>query len=354
MSDTFVGRNERALSRSRRQKVPWAKKLPLVLHNTIICVTVSMKKVTIIGAGHVGGTTAMRIAESSLANVVLIDVVENVAKAKAFDLEDARYSLGKDTRVEGCADFSLMANSDIVVVTAGLPRKPGMTREGLLLKNSQIMDNVCENIVKYASDAIVVVVSNPLDVMTYLTFKKTNFPRQRVFGMGSSLDTSRFANIISKKIFASTESIEALVIGSHGETMLPLPRMTKVRGKVLTEILDEMEIESLVKRTKERGAEIVSLYGSGSAYMAPSAAIFEIVEAILMGHPKNIPVSAYLDGEYGHYDVCVGVLTSIGPNGIEKIIEIGLTAEEKEAFDLSSRTVKDAIKSLNLSINNGS
>jgi malate dehydrogenase len=305
-----------------------------------------MKKVTIIGAGHVGGTAALRIAESSLASVVLIDVVENVAKAKAFDLEDARYSLGKDVRVEGSADVSLMANSDIVIVTAGLPRRPGMTREDLLLKNSQIMGNVCENIVKYAKDAIVVVVSNPLDVMTYFTFKKTNFPKTRVFGMGSSLDTSRFANIISKKLFASCETIQALVIGSHGETMLPMPRLTKVRGKALTEILDEIEVESLVKRTKERGAEIVSLYGSGSAYMAPSAAIFEIVEAILTGHPKDIPVSVYLDGEYGHYDVCVGVLASIGPNGIEKIIELDLKEEEKEAFDFSVQSVKDAIKSL--------
>ena len=288
----------------------------------------------------------MRIAESSLANVVLIDVVESVAKAKAFDLEDARYSLGRDTRVEGSSDASLMSGSDVVVVTAGLPRKPGMTREDLLLKNSQIMGNVCENIVKYASDAIVVVVSNPLDVMTYFTFKKTGFTRTRVFGMGSSLDTSRFANIISKKLFVSTETIDALVIGSHGETMLPMPRLTTVRGKALTEVLDEIEIESLVKRTKERGAEIVSLYGSGSAYMAPSAAIFEIVEAILTGHPKDIPVSVYLDGEYGHYDVCVGVLASIGPNGIEKIIELDLKDEEREAFDFSVQSVKDAIKSL--------
>ncbi len=290
----------------------------------------------------------MRIAESSLAGVVLIDVVESIAKAKAYDLEDAGYSLGRDVRVEGSGDVSLMANSDIVIVTAGLPRKPGMTREGLLLKNSQIMSDVCENIVEFAKDAIVVVVSNPLDVMTYFTFKKTNFPRQRVFGMGSSLDTSRFANIISKKLFASTETIQALVIGSHGETMLPMPRLTKVRGRPLLEILDEADIESLVKRTKERGAEIISLYGSGSAYMAPSAAIFEIVEAILTGHPKDIPVSVYLDGEYGNYDVCVGVLTSIGPNGIEKIIEIGLEEKEKEAFDFSAQSVKDAIKVLNI------
>ncbi len=306
-----------------------------------------MKKVAIIGAGFVGGTAAMRIAESGLANVILLDVVESIAKAKAYDLEDARYSLGHDTRVEGSGDMSLMNNADVVVVTAGLPRKPGMTREDLLLKNSKIMGDVCKYIVQFAPNSIVIIVSNPLDAMTYMALKKTGFPASRVFGMGSNLDTSRFANLISKKLFVSTDFIEALVIGSHGESMLPLPRFCKVRGKALTELLDEGEIESLVKRTKERGAEIVSLYGSGSAYMAPSAAIQEIVEAILTGHSQELPVSAYLDGEYGQYDVCVGVPAKIGSGGIEKIIELELIEEEKEAFEVSARSIKDAIKSLN-------
>jgi malate dehydrogenase len=307
-----------------------------------------MKKVSIIGAGNVGGTTAMRIAETGLASVALIDTLENVAKAKAFDLEDARYALGHDTRVEGTGDFSRLDGSDIVVVTAGFPRKPGMTREDLLSKNAAIMDQVCSKIIEYAKDAIVIVVSNPLDVMTYMVFKKTGFSREKVFGMGANLDASRFANIISKKLFIGTEFIQPLVIGSHGETMLPLPRLTKVRGKVLTEILGPTEVDDLVKKTRQRGAEIVSLYGSGSAYMAPSAAIYELVEAILTGKTEEIPVSAVLEGEFGLSDLAIGVPAKIGPRGIEKIIEINLTPEEKDALVQSAQSIKDAIKVLNI------
>lgn len=307
-----------------------------------------MKKVAIIGAGNVGGTTAMRIAETGLANVVLIDVVENIARAKAFDLEDARYALGADTRVEGAGDFSQIEGSDIVVITAGLPRKPGMTREDLLAKNAAIMESVCRGVVDAAKDAIVIVVSNPLDVMTYLAFKKTGFPRAKIFGMGANLDTSRFANLISKKLFVGIEHIQALVIGSHGETMLPMPRLTRVRGKLLTEILMQAEIDSLVKKTRERGAEIVSLYGSGSAYMAPSAAIYQLVETILSGHTKEFPVSAVLDGEYGLDNVAIGVPARIGASGIEKIVEIELTPEEKDAFTQSAQSIKSSIKALNI------
>ncbi len=307
-----------------------------------------MKKVAIIGAGNVGGTTAMRIAETGLANVVLIDVAENIARAKAFDLEDARYALGADTRVEGAGDLSQIEGSDIVVITAGLPRKPGMTREDLLAKNAAIMESVCRGVVDAAKDAIVIVVSNPLDVMTYLAFKKTGFPRAKIFGMGANLDASRFANLISKKLFVGTEHIQALVVGSHGETMLPLPRLTRVRGKLLTEILMQAEIDSLVKKTRERGAEIVSLYGSGSAYMAPSAAIYQLVETILSGHPKELPVSAVLDGEYGLDNVAIGVPARIGASGIEKIVEIELTPEEKDAFAQSAQSIKNSIKALNV------
>ncbi|HQP91767.1 MAG TPA: malate dehydrogenase [Candidatus Omnitrophota bacterium] len=306
-----------------------------------------MKKVTIIGAGFVGGTAAMRIAESGLANVVLLDVVENVAKAKACDLEDARSALGRDTRIEGSSDMSLMEGSSVVVVTAGLPRKPGMTREDLLAKNGAIMESVCKSIVDYAKEAIVVIVSNPLDVMTFLAYKKTKIPRNKIFGMGVSLDTSRFANLIAKKLFAGIESIEALVIGSHGETMLPMPRLTRVRSKPLIDILMQAEVESLVKKTKERGAEIVSLYGSGSAYYAPSAAIYEIVDTIVSNHHKIIPVSAVLEGEYGLQDVSIGVPARIGSDGIEQIIEIDLFPEEKEAFFNSAQAIKDSIKILN-------
>ena len=304
-----------------------------------------MKKVSIIGAGNVGGITAMRIAESGLAQVALVDVVPNLACAKAYDLEDARYSLGLSTRTEGSSDMSAIGSSDIVVITAGLPRKPGMTREDLLSKNAAIMTDVCGSIVNYAKDAIVIVVSNPLDVMTYLAFKKTGLAREKVFGMGASLDTSRFANLISKKIFHSTDHIQALVIGSHGETMLPLSRLTSVRGKALSELLKQEEIEALVQATKKRGAEIVSLYGAGSAYMAPSAAIYEIVETILTGHSKEIPVSVCLDGEYGLYEVAIGVPARIGSSGIQKIPILDLTPQELEAFQQSAQAIKDSIKS---------
>ena len=290
----------------------------------------------------------MRIAESGLAQVVLLDVIENVAKAKVYDLEDARYSVGLKTRVLGSSDMGLLADSDIVVVTAGLPRKPGMTREDLLAKNSEIMSGVCQNIIRFSPKAIVIVVSNPLDVMTYLAYKKLNFPRNKVFGMGVNLDTARFANLISKRLKVDIKFIRALVMGSHGETMLPVPRLSLVKRKPLTKILSADDIEDLVKRTKQRGAEIVSLYGSGSAYFGPSAAIFEIVQAILSGRSKEIPVSACLDGEYGLKEVAIGVPARIGKNGIKKIIEIKLEPNEKKLFEESAQAIKDSIKLLKI------
>ena len=307
-----------------------------------------MKKVSVIGAGNVGGTTAMRIAESGLAQVALIDIVENMTKAKALDIEDARYALKYNTNIKGTNDFSALVDSDIVVMTAGFPRKPGMTREDLLSKNAAIMTDVCGHITRYAKDAIVIIVSNPLDAMTYLAFKKTGIPKKKIFGMGVNLDASRFANLIAKKLAVEIEKIRALVIGSHGETMLPLPRATKVGHKFLADLLSEAEVASLVEATKKRGAEIVSLYGSGSAYYSPSAAIFEIVKTILSGRAKEIPVSAVLDGEYGCREVSIGVLTKIGSSGIEKIIEIDLTASEKQAFQQSAQAIKESIKFLNV------
>ena len=290
----------------------------------------------------------MRIAESGLAQVILLDVIENVAKAKVYDLEDARYSVGLNTRVLGSSDMSLLANSDVVVVTAGLPRKPGMTREDLLAKNSEIMSGVCQNIVRFSPKAIVIVVSNPLDVMTYLAYKKLNFPRNRVFGMGVNLDTARFANLISKRLKVDMKFIHALVMGSHGETMLPVSRLSLVKRKPLTKILGADDIEDLVSRTKQRGAEIVSLYGSGSAYFGPSAAIFEIVQAILSGRSKEIPVSACLDGEYGLKDVAIGVPARIGKNGMKKIVEIKLEPNEKKLFEESAQAIKDSIRLLKI------
>lgn len=305
-----------------------------------------MKKVAVIGAGHVGGATAMRIAALGLCDVVLVDVMPNVARAKAYDMEDARYALGRDCRIEGAETLSAMDGADIVVVTAGLPRKPGMTREDLLFKNADIMSQVVQGILTHAASSIVIVVSNPLDLMTYFAYRKTGFPRQRVFGMGSSLDSSRFANLIAKKMSVGIKDIRALVIGSHGETMLPMPRLTTVKGKPLTEVLPKAEVDALVQATKQRGAEIVALYGSGSAYFAPSAAICEIVETIVSGRVKEIPVCAVIDGEFGLCDVAVGVPAKIGPHGLEEIVVLDLTPEEKSALLQSAQSLKDSLKLL--------
>ncbi len=307
-----------------------------------------MKKVSIIGAGNVGGTTALRIAREELANIVLVDVNENLARAKAEDILDARFALGKDCRIEATADFSKISNSEVIVVTAGFPRKPGMTREELLLKNAGIVGEVCKAIVDFGRGAIVVIVSNPLDAMTYLALKATGLPKSKIFGMGPSLDTSRFANLISRKLFVGTDDVETLVIGSHGETMLPLARLSYVRGKPLSELLSEEDVQILIKGTKQRGAEIVSLYGSGSAYIAPSAAIFQIVETIITGHIKDIPVSAYLEGEYGLSDVCIGVPARIDSQGIEQIVEIELTSEEKDSLQSSAQAIEESIKLLKI------
>jgi len=304
------------------------------------------KKVTIIGAGNVGGTAAMRIYESGLARVALIDVVENVARAKAEDLQDSQSVLGINNRIEASSDLSLMEGSDIVVVTAGLPRRPGMTREDLLVKNAAIMESVCFGITQFAQGAIVIIVSNPLDVMTYFAHKRTGFSRNRLFGMGASLDTSRFVNLISHKMRVSPADVKAVVMGSHGETMLPLGRLATVRGKSLMAAIGEDEVEELTKRTRQRGAEIVSLYGAGSAYYAPSAAIFQIVSTILKREHRQIPVSVCLDGEYGLRDVAIGVPATICADGIEKVEEIFLQPEEREALEASAQAIQKSIASL--------
>ncbi len=306
------------------------------------------KKVTVIGAGNVGGTTAMRIYESGLARVVLIDIVESLARAKVEDLQDGQAVLGVNNRIEASKDFSLMEGSDIIVVTAGLPRKAGMTREDLLAKNAAIIENVCAGIAQFGQGAIVIIVSNPLDVMTYFALKKTGFSRRRLFGMGVSLDTSRFIHLISHKMRVSPLEVRACVIGSHGETMLPLGRLASVRGKRIIETLGEAELEKLTKRTRQRGAEIVSLYGAGSAFYAPSAAIFEIVGTIFGRERKQIPVSVCLDGEYGLRDVAIGVPALIGPNGIEDVVCLDLTDQEHEQLEASAKAIQESIRLLPL------
>jgi malate dehydrogenase len=297
-------------------------------------------KISVIGAGNVGATTALRLAQEGVGQIVLVDVVKGLACGKAFDLEDARSALRRDYAIEGTDDYSRIKDSDIVVVTAGLARKPGMTREELLAKNVAILKDVTNHIKEFASSAIVVIVTNPLDLMTYFAVKTIGFQKNRVIGMGVSLDAARFANLISKELKVPVTDIEATVIGSHGEGMLPLPRFTTIKGVNLDEIIDDKKAEFLVAKTVARGAEIVSLLGSGSAYYAPSAAIAALVKAIAKDEKRIIGVCAYLDGEYGLKDICIGVPCRIGKNGIEQVVELKLDSQEKEKFLKSAESIR--------------
>jgi len=284
----------------------------------------------------------MRIAlQNPGQEVCLIDIAPGMAKGKSFDLADCRQILGLDYRIEGSEDIDRLAGSNVVVVTAGLARKPGMTREDLLDKNSRILKGICEKIKLLAANAVVIIVTNPLDAMTYCAMKALGSDRSRVFGMGVTLDASRFANLISLELGVEASRIEPVVVGSHGEAMLPLPRFTLVGQKPLTEIIkDTAKIESLAKRTILRGKEIVDLLGSGSAYFAPSAAIAQLTGAIINDSKVTLGVSAYLQGEYGLKDICCGVPCVIGRNGIEKIIELDLDQQEKKAFLESAGSIR--------------
>ncbi|MBU1998336.1 MAG: malate dehydrogenase [Candidatus Omnitrophota bacterium] len=301
-------------------------------------------KISIIGAGNVGSTLAMRIAQEDLGNIALIDIAPGLAAAKQFDIDDSRNILKADFNIKGSENIGDIHGSQIVVITAGLTRKPGMTREDLLLKNAQIIKNLSLEIKNSAPKAIVIVVTNPLDSMTYLCLKTTLFKSSHVFGMGASLDAARFANLISQELKVASSDIEAMVIGSHGETMLVLPRFTNIKETTLDKTTTSSKVEELVKRTKLRGQEIVSLLGSGSAYFAPSASIAELIRAIHFNQKRTLPVSAYLNGEYGIKDLCIGVPCVIGENGIEEIIELNLHSHEKAELQKSSLSLAEINK----------
>ncbi len=299
-----------------------------------------MMKISVIGAGNVGGTTALRLAQMGLGEVCLIDIAPNLSKAKAFDMDDSRQVLGMPFTVTPSESLDDVAGSGIIVVTAGLARKPGMTREDLLNKNAQILRNVCASIRTRAPEAIVIIVTNPLDVMTMCALKETGFDPRRVFGMGLSLDASRFANLISRETGVSVDRIEPVVVASHGEGMLPLPGHTLANGKPLTKLLSAEKIAALAVKTVERGKEIVSLYGSGSAYFAPSAAIAQLVQAVVKDTHATVGVCCRVDGEYGQKDVCIGVPCVIGARGIEKIVELALDPLEKKLFDQAADSIR--------------
>ena len=306
-------------------------------------------KITVVGAGHVGATTAQRVAELGIANeVTLIDIVEGMPKGKALDLWEAAPVVGYDTRLTGGTDYGLADGSDVVIVTAGLPRKPGMSRDDLLKKNAEIVQGVAQEIQARCPDAIVLVVSNPLDVMSYVTLKTTGFDRKRVIGMAGVLDTARFRSFIALELDVSVRDVSAFVLGGHGDSMVPLPRYSTVAGIPLPHLLSEERIEALVDRTRKGGGEIVELLGSGSAFYAPSAAVVEMTEAIVRDRNRILPCAAWLQGEYGLSDVFVGVPVKLGAGGIKEIVEIELTGEEKKALHASAAHVKETMSKLNL------
>jgi len=302
------------------------------------------KKVTVVGAGNVGANCALRIAGKELADVVLVDVVEGVPQGKGLDLAQSGPVEGYDVAVIGANDYEPTANSDIVVITAGFPRKPGMSRDDLLMANYEIVKSATEQAVKYSPNAILILVTNPLDAMCWTAFQVSKFSRNRVIGMAGVLDTARYRTFIGMELGVSVENIQALVLGGHGDTMVPLVRLTSVSGIPLTELLDEATIERLVDRTRNGGAEIVKYLKTGSAYYAPSAATVEMVESILKDKKKVLPCAAYLEGEYGYQGLFVGVPVKLGSHGIEKIYEVQLQPAEKAMLDKSAAAVKELVE----------
>jgi len=299
------------------------------------------KKVTIVGSGNVGATAAHWIAAKELADVVLLDVIEGVPQGKGLDLAEAMPIEKRDVSIVGTNDYADTANSDVVVITAGIARKPGMSRDDLLNTNYKIMSDVVSKVVAASPKTIIIVVSNPLDAMAQTAFKQAGFPRERVIGMAGVLDSSRFRTFIAEELKVSVENVTAFVLGGHGDTMVPLARYSTVAGIPITELIAPERLAELVQRTRDGGAEIVKYLKTGSAYYAPSAAATEMVEAILKDKKKILPCAAYLQGEYGIQGLYVGVPCKLGAGGIEQIIEIKLTAEEQAALQKSADSVKE-------------
>ena len=302
------------------------------------------KKVSIVGAGNVGATAAHWIASKELADVVLIDIVEGIPQGKGLDLLEAMPIEKRDSHVRGTNDYADTANSDIVVITAGIPRKPGMSRDDLLNTNYKIMQDVVGKVVANSPNAILIVVSNPLDAMAQAAFKISKFNRERVIGMAGVLDSARFRTFIAQELKVSVENVTAFVLGGHGDTMVPLARYSTVAGIPITELMDKTTLDRLIQRTRDGGAEIVKYLKTGSAYYAPSSATTEMVEAILKDTKKILPCAAYLQGEYGIKGLFVGVPCKLGARGLEQIIEIKLTSEEQAALQKSADAVQELVK----------
>ena len=306
-------------------------------------------KVTVVGAGNVGATAAQRLAEKELCDVVLIDIIEGVPQGKALDLTEAAPVEKHDAHVTGSNSFEDSSDSDIVIITAGIPRKPGMSRDDLISTNAGIMKSVTTQIAERSPNAVLIIVSNPLDAMCHVAYEASHFPKNRVIGMAGVLDSARFRSFIAMELNVSVESTHAFVLGGHGDTMVPLPRYSTVAGIPITELMPKDRIDALVERTANGGAEIVKLLKTGSAYYAPASAAVEMAESILKDKKKILPCAAYLQGEYGIQDLFIGVPVKLGAGGVESIIEITLTDEETAALMKSAEAVqglKDDLKKL--------
>ena len=306
-------------------------------------------KITVVGAGHVGATTAQRVAESGMANeVVLIDVVDGLPQGKALDIYESAPILGFDTKVTGSNGYAETAGSGIAIITAGLARKPGMTRDDLVDKNSAIVGGVAGELVKHSPDIIIIVVSNPLDIMCSVALAKSGLPPHRVIGMAGILDTARYRAFIALELGISVRDIQAMVLGGHGDSMVPLVRYTTVSGVPLTELMDQSKIDAIVDRTRKGGIEIVNLLKTGSAYYAPSAAAVEMAQSIIMDQKRMLPCSALLQGEYGLNGIYMGVPCLLGQAGLDKIVEIEVSKDERDALNNSAQAIKQTLDRLAL------
>lgn len=300
------------------------------------------KKISVIGAGFTGATTAFLLAQKELGDVVLVDIpqLENPTKGKALDMLEASPVQGFDANIIGTSDYSETANSDIVVITAGIARKPGMSRDDLVQTNQKIMKSVTKEVVRYSPDSIIIVLTNPVDAMTYTVYKESGFPKHRVIGQSGVLDTARFRTFVAQELNVSVKDVHGFVLGGHGDDMVPLVRYSYAGGIPLEKLIPKDRLDAIVERTRKGGGEIVNLLGNGSAYYAPAASLVEMVEAILKDQRRILPAIAYLEGEYGFNSIYLGVPTILGGNGLEKVIELELTEEEKKALEKSADSVK--------------
>jgi malate dehydrogenase len=309
---------------------------------------ISRRKISVVGAGFTGATTALMLAQKELGDVILVDIpqVENPTKGKALDMLEASPVQGFDSKIIGTSDYEHTANSDLVIITAGIARKPGMSRDDLVSTNAKVMRSVTEQVVKYSPDCIIIVLTNPVDAMTYEVYRTSGFPKHRVIGQSGVLDTARFRTFVAQELNVSVEDVTGFVLGGHGDDMVPLVRYSYAGGIPLEKLIPADRLEAIVERTRKGGGEIVNLLGNGSAYYAPAASLVQMAEAILKDKKRILPSIAYLEGEYGYHDLYLGVPTILGGNGIEKIIVLELTEEEKTALDKSADSVRKVMQVL--------